>query len=168
LTLSHGKVKPDELIENILQLYRPATRMKNIDLENYSEDFEDPIWIDGDKYEQVIGNLLSIAIKYTRSGGWVKQSLIRKSDILELKIIDSGIGMNDDDIKKLLINRQEVRSSRGISGEKSTGIGFTIIKHTIGLFEGEIQIESTRGEGTTFTVEVRVKLNSVLLTFNFL
>jgi signal transduction histidine kinase len=157
LTLNPSEKKLDEIVENILQLYRPATRIKNIGLEFYTEGLEEPVLIDGDKFEQVIGNLLSNAIKYTNPGGWVKLSLIRKSNTLELKVIDSGIGMSDEETKDLLKNTSKIPASKGTSGEKSTGIGFDIVKHIIGLFEGEIEIESTEGKGTTFKVEIPVQ-----------
>lgn len=156
LTLSYAHVKLDEVVENILQLYRPATRIKDIHLELYTAGLESPVWIDGDKFEQVIGNLLSNAIKYTKAGGWVKLSLIRKSDTLELKVIDSGIGMSDEKAKNLLHAKQKFQVAKGTSGEKSSGIGFAIIKHIIGLFDGDIEIESTEGKGTMFRVTIPV------------
>ena len=150
-------VKLDEMVENILQLYRPATRTKDLDLKFYTEGLEAPLWIDGDKFEQVIGNLLSNAIKYTKSGGWVKLSLFRKSDTLELKVADSGIGMSDEEIEKLLNKNQNSMARKGTSGEKSNGIGFAIVKHIVALFEGEIEINSTPGEGTSFFVTIPLK-----------
>lgn len=160
LTLSPGNVNLQETVDNISRLYRPATRTKSIDLKIYTEDLEEPVWLDGDKFEQVIGNLLSNAIKYTRSGGCVKLSLIRKQDILELRVTDSGIGMSDEETEKLLQDK-EIRYqqfSKGTNGEKSTGIGFSIVKHIIDLFDGEIQIDSTPGEGTTIHIEIPVSV----------
>lgn len=154
LTLSPGKVNLQELIENTSRLYRPATRIKSIDLEFYTEGLEEPVWLDGDKFEQVLGNLLSNAIKYTQSGGWVKLSLVRKQDALELRVTDGGIGMSDREIKNLLQNTPNQQLSKGTSGEKSTGIGFSIVKHIIDLFDGEIHIESTPGEGSTIHIEI--------------
>lgn len=156
LTLKPSEKNLDEIVGNILQLYRPATRIKNIDLEFYTEGLEESVWIDGDKFEQVIGNLLSNAIKFTKPGGWVKLSLIRNNDTLELKVIDSGVGMSEEETKDLLKSKSNLPGTKGTSGEKSTGIGFDIVKHIIGLFEGDIKIDSTRGEGTTFTVQVPV------------
>jgi len=156
LKLTPYNVNLEEVVDNILQLYRPASRIKDIDLEIYTEGLEEPIWIDGEKFEQVVGNLLSNAIKYTKKGGWVKLSLIRKGNILELKVIDSGIGMSKEESKNLLENRNKLRASKGTSGEKSSGIGFAIIRHIIDLLDGDINIESAEGEGTTFRIEIPV------------
>ncbi|WP_340105621.1 GAF domain-containing sensor histidine kinase [Rhodohalobacter sp. 8-1] len=156
LTLSPGKVNLQEIIDNILQLYRPAARIKSIDLEFYAEGLEEPVWLDGDKFEQVIGNLLSNAIKYTKSGGRVKLLLLRKNNTLDLKVIDSGIGMSNEESRNLLQNKNRFKVSKGTSGEKSSGIGFSIIKHIIVLFDGYIEIESKEGEGTTVHVEIPV------------
>lgn len=154
LTLSPGKVNLQETVENMARLYRPATRIKSIDLEFYTEGLEEPVWLDGDKFEQVLGNLLSNAIKYTRSNGRVKLSLVRNHNILELRVSDSGIGMSEEETIDLLRNTRQHQLSKGTSGEKSTGIGFSIVKHIVDLFEGEIHIDSTEGEGTTIHVEI--------------
>lgn len=159
LILSPENVRLDEIVENILHLYRPATRTKNLDLEFYIEGLDEPVWMDGDKIEQLIGNLLSNAIKYTKTGGWIKLSLIRKNDTIDLTVIDSGIGMSDEETEKLLENESKLQSQEGTSGEKSSGIGFDIIKHIIDLLDGEIDIQSTPGEGTKFHVEIPADSN---------
>lgn len=156
LTLSPDNVNLQEIIDSTARLYLPATRIKSIDLEFYTEGLEEPLWLDGEKFEQILGNLLSNAIKYTKSGGWVKLSLIRNRDMLELRVMDSGIGMSDEQANNLLESKSYHQSSKGTSGEKSTGIGFSIIKHIIDLFDGEIQIESTPGKGTMIHVEIPV------------
>lgn len=156
IKLTSEHVNLEEGVENILQLYRPAAGNKDIDLEIYTDGLEEPIWIDGEKFEQVIGNLLSNAIKYTESCGWVKLSLIRKNNILELKVIDSGIGMSSEEIKNLQDNKNRFQASKGTSGEKSSGIGFAIIRQINDLLDGNIKIESTEREATTLKIEIPV------------
>ena len=154
--LKPTEVNLEKVVENILQLYRPATRIKHITLDHYTEGLENSIWIDGDKFEQILGNLLSNAIKYTPSGGWVKMSLIRQENQLELRVSDSGIGMSEDAAHDLINNKNAQTSSKGTSGEKSTGLGLTIIRQLIELFDGDINIQSSPGEGTTVEVEIPV------------
>jgi signal transduction histidine kinase len=156
LTSNPKKVNLKEIIENITRLYRPASRIKNIDLKISKEKLEEPVWIDGEKLEQVLGNLLSNAIKYTKAGGTINLSLMRKQEFLEVRVTDSGIGMSGDEIENLFRNEKKQHISEGTNGEKSTGIGLTIVQHIIRLFEGDIHIDSTPGKGTTFMLKIPV------------
>ncbi|CAN5157564.1 hypothetical protein BH23BAC3_BH23BAC3_04350 [soil metagenome] len=160
LTLAMKNVNLQTIIDNIAKLYRPAAKIKQIDLHFYTENLEREILLDGEKFEQVIGNLLSNAIKDTKSGGWVKLSLVLKMiknrDTLELIVSDSGVGMSKKKQNRLLDGDRLHTSSSGTDGEKSTGIGLSIIKYIILLFSGEISISSKPGEGTTFRVYIPV------------
>lgn len=160
IQLKMEDVKLQELVDDIAMLYRPASRIKNIDLEFYTENLDEPVELDPDKFEQIFGNILSNAIKYTRSGGWVRVSLIRKlkkgQELVELVVSDSGVGMSEFEQEELLDSDTYVPRSKGTSGEKSTGIGFSIVKHIVSLFSGEIDIESHPGEGSTFRVTIPV------------
>ena len=114
--------------------------------------------MDGDKFEQILGNLLSNAIKYTKQGGSVKLSLVRKTfanrDELELVVADTGVGIKSDDLNDILSSNSQLVSDDGTSGEKSTGIGLTIVKHFVDLFSGELSVESNVNEGSRFTVTI--------------
>ncbi|NBC27942.1 MAG: GAF domain-containing protein [Bacteroidetes bacterium] len=158
LTLEKKETLLSETVRDISKLYKPAARIKNITLDFYTENLDEPVHIDADKFEQIFGNLLSNAIKYTRSGGEVHTAIIRKnrrnSDYIELTVTDSGIGMNEKEIEELLSKERKTPVSKGTSGEKSSGIGLTIVHHFVELFSGEITIESEPGEGTRFTVQI--------------
>ena len=155
--MNPSEVNLQSIVENIIQLYRPATKIKDIDLEFYTEGLEDTIWLDGDKFEQIMGNLLSNAIKYTPTGGWVKMSVIKNDQQLEMRVSDSGIGMSKNAAQNLFERKQVHQSSKGTSGEKSTGLGLTIIRQLIDLFDGDIDVQSRPGKGTT--VEVFIPLS---------
>lgn len=161
LTLEKKETHLEETVRDISKLYQPAARIKNITLDFYTENLEDPVLIDADKFEQIFGNLLSNAIKYTRSGGEVHTSVIRRksrnSDVIELTVTDNGIGMNDKEVEELLSKERKTPVSKGTSGEKSSGIGLTIVHHFVELFSGEIYIDSEPGEGTTIQVEIPVQ-----------
>jgi len=160
LTLTPKSENLQAVIDNIGKLYRPAAKIKQIDLQFYTENLETEIVIDSDKLEQVIGNLLSNAIKYTKTGGWVKLSLVRKKmnnrDTLELIVSDSGVGMSEEKQNQLLTGDSLNAYTSGTDGEKSTGIGLSIIKHIVSLFSGDIEISSTPGEGSVFRVQIPV------------
>lgn len=149
-------VNLEEIIKGMTQLYKPAMRIKNLNLDIYTENIEENVFLDGDKFEQIAGNLISNAIKYTKAGGWIRVSLIRRKQTLELIVSDSGVGMDNEKRERLLDEEpfQPAGNSKGTDGEKSTGIGLTIVKHLIKLFDGRFDIESEPGEGTKSIVRI--------------
>lgn len=158
LKLKPGLTDLEEIVQNIVQLYKPSTRLKNISLEVFTENIEEKVFLDGDKLEQIIGNLVSNSVKYTKPGGSVKLMLTRNQNTLELAVQDSGVGITSEKIKTLLSEDtiHPLENGKGTSGEKSTGLGLIIVKHIIKLFEGEFDIESEVGQDTKMIVRIPV------------
>lgn len=149
-----------KILQNMKNLYSAAAKTKKITLSFTSDNLEKPVQIDEDKFEQIFGNLLSNAIKFTKTGGDVNCSLTRKSvdglDTLILKVADSGIGMEKNQINHLFesqINNCN-GSQKGTAGEKSTGLGLSIIKYFVDLHSGVIDVESKPNEGTEFIISI--------------
>ena len=112
-------------------------------------------WADQLRLRQVLFNLVSNAIKYNRKEGSVTVSckpLNRES--IQIDVIDTGIGISDEDQKKLF----EVfdRLGKEHSGVAGTGIGLTLTKELIELMGGSIGVTSSPGEGSHFYVELPV------------
>lgn len=160
LQLDKSETDLEKTIRDISKLYKPAARIKDIHLEFYTEHLEEPVFLDGDKFEQILGNLLSNAIKYTKPGGSVWVSLIRPeqydTNIIELSVSDSGIGMDEEELADLFVEKKSKAVSKGTGGEKSSGIGLTIVDHFVNLFSGTIEVDSEPGKGTTFTVKIPI------------
>lgn len=159
-TLNKSNTDAKAIIEGMKRLYRPAAKSKKIDLTFEVENLDEDVSIDKNKYEQILGNLLSNAIKFTKTNGTISVSL-KKEQVpdgsqLELKVSDDGIGMAKDVADKLFENMSNRHSRNGTSGEKSTGIGLTIVKYFVDLHKGHIHVESEINSGTTFTVTIQV------------
>ncbi len=123
---------------------------KNIDL---IVSIPDDIEVLADKHmlDSVFRNLVSNAIKFTKNGGKVYIDGIRKNDnSVEVKIIDSGIGMTPDLLNRLF-HINEKTSRPGTDGELSTGLGLLLCKEFIEKHNGNLVVESEVGKGTTFT-----------------
>ncbi|WP_234567268.1 GAF domain-containing sensor histidine kinase [Rhodohalobacter sp. 614A] len=143
--------------ENMKRLYMPSAKLKNIDL-TFDVDVKDKdIWIDEEKFEQIFGNLLSNAIKFTIGGGSVHSSLKVENENgnkrLLLNVTDTGTGMAPDFVENLFSNHSH-NNKEGTSGEKSTGLGLSIIKHFTELHNGNIDVDSRPGDGTTFKISL--------------
>ena len=100
-------------------------------------------------------------MKFTKSGGKVSVSLIKKErsgddDLLELKVVDNGLGMDQAEVDRLFDDSDDKVLKKGTSGERSTGIGLTTVKYFTDLHNGKIDVESEKGEGTTFTLTLPV------------
>ena len=117
----------------------------------YNED--DAIEIDEEmifnKIEQVIGNLISNAIKWTNAGGSITLSCLDKPESTEIKVIDNGRGISEENLPHIFERFFKIDSSRADEG---TGLGLSISRHIIELHGGEITAESEENVGSEFTI----------------
>ena len=102
-----------------------------------------------------LGNLLSNAVKFTESGGTVKVSAHKVDHFILIEVKDTGIGIPDEKLKTLF-EVTDKRSSVGTQNEKGTGLGLLICKDFIKQHNGRIEVESTVGKGTTFTLQIPI------------
>lgn len=140
------------LKEKLLKLYGPQARTKKISLEvNISPDNQ-TVPFSKNKLLQIIGNLVSNAIKFTGEGGTVTINLNLKigspSNMLEIIVRDTGMGMGGEQISSILDGKGETTSGTG--GEQGYGFGLALVKHLVEGLNGTINITSELGEGTTF------------------
>jgi two-component system sensor histidine kinase VicK len=114
--------------------------------------------IDVTKFSQIIGNLVSNAIKFTEEGGQVRVEIGSSptdSSQLQLQIIDSGMGIPKDLMPKLF---EKFGAQRlGTKGEKGTGLGMPLVKRYVDLHHGSITVDSMEKIGTTFTIRIPLK-----------
>jgi signal transduction histidine kinase len=122
--------------------------------------YEPPSWpvrVQGDpaRFKQVITNLVGNAIKFTEEGE-VDMAVERVASRLRIRITDPGIGMNSQELNRLFQPFQQVDGSitRRFGG---TGLGLALSQRLMGLMNGRITVESEKGRGSTFTVEMPVQ-----------
>lgn len=110
------------------------------------------------KLLQIIGNLISNAIKFTPQDGAVTVDMEievhQESAELKIKVSDTGIGLNQDGIDKIL--QGNMKSNTGTGGEVGYGFGLALVKHLIESLKGKLHIESAEGKGTAFKVSIPV------------
>lgn len=163
--LDSGKMILRTSLENIVPLVKGLThsfeslaKQKNINLKFHSFDEEIEVYIDREKFEKIIINLLSNAFKFTSVGGFVSvdiKSVVRKApaenDFVELKISNSGEGISPEKIDKIFDRFYQTDNS-SIRNYEGTGIGLSLTKELVELHRGKIIAESELGEETTFRV----------------
>ena len=106
---------------------------------------------DSKKIFELIENLCLNAINYNKDGGSIKVSIIEKSGGVELKVSDTGIGIEKENIPRLCERFYRVDKSRS-KKTGGTGLGLAIVKHICALYKADFSIESDVGIGTTVTV----------------
>jgi len=138
-----------ELINQTVELFIEHQKTKNIQIiNNLVEDFK----IQGDEnmINTILRNLISNALKFTNSGGSVTISAKKQDSKIEVSVSDSGLGMKPDKVKNLFTLKQQ-KSNIGTNGERGTGLGLILCKDFVEKHNGKIWVESTVGQGTTFT-----------------
>lgn len=107
-------------------------------------------------FKQMIINLVDNAIKYTPEHGAVHVELCAAQDAVEIKVTDTGIGIESEHLDRLFerFYRVDKARSREVGG---TGLGLAIVKHIVLAMGGQIFVQSSPDEGTVFTVRIPVK-----------
>lgn len=142
--------------EKLIQLYTPQAKSKEVDLTVDYDQENNGIPFSKNKLLQITGNLISNAIKFTPEGGRVdvKMALdqLENSNRLSIEVSDTGIGIDEDQIK--LIKSGESESTDGTGGERGYGFGLSLVKHLVDNLGGTMDIDSQIGKGTTFRIEL--------------
>ncbi len=107
-------------------------------------------WIDRDKLQKILSNLLSNAFKYTPDGNAIKVRVARVEHQLLLEVIDGGIGIEESDKERLFQRFENVAKPNRKT--PSTGLGLSLVSELVQLLGGVIHVESTLGVGSCFTV----------------
>ena len=106
---------------------------------------------DSKKIFELVENLCSNAINYNKDNGKITVSIVEETDGVELKVSDTGIGIEKENIPRLCERFYRVDKSRS-KKTGGTGLGLAIVKHICALYKAELSIESDIGVGTTITV----------------
>jgi len=116
-----------------------------------------PILVDFDplRYQQIVQNLISNAIKFTPDDGNVSVRITEADQEIRLSVADDGIGIAPESLPHLFDRFFQVESSATRRGE-GTGIGLALTKELVQVMHGDIMVESNLGEGTAFTVKIPI------------
>jgi PAS domain S-box-containing protein len=155
LTLELGEVDLDDVVSDSVEAAKPLADEKGIELAA-SLDPTPNMLGDRGRLAQVLDNLVSNAIKFTDVGGSVHVRVSSTADEAVIEVVDTGIGISpaDQDLLFDRFFRSSEATERAIPG---TGLGLTIAKAIVERHEGNIEIESSEGSGTTMRVRLPVR-----------
>lgn len=148
-------VEIDPIIRDIVSQIKVNADEKDLTLEYLEPEKKLPlVSADPERLRQVLINLIGNSVKYTEKGG-VKVTVGPKDDMVEIKIVDTGIGMTSEEQKHLFQKFYRVQNEK--TGKIiGTGLGLWITKQIIELMKGKISLESMEGVGTQVSVKLPI------------
>lgn len=144
-----GAVDLEELVETVCQNFVGTTDAEVPDLVVDCADDLPMVWIDPQRIEQVITNLISNAFKFTPAGGTVTVSLRRQKDGVEIRVSDTGIGIAAQEHERIFDRFYQVEDplTRHCKG---TGLGLSIVQRLLAAHGATIALDSEPGSGSVF------------------
>ena len=153
LTLELGEHDPAAVLERTAGSYRALAREKGIDLKVVADGELPELMVDFDRMGQVLGNLVSNAIRHTQDEGSVLMSAQERNGAIEIQVKDNGPGIDPEDLPHVFERFYRGDKSRHRDGAGS-GLGLAIAKSLIEAQGGTIRAESELGEGTTILLQI--------------
>ncbi len=168
--IESGKVKIEEKESSLPEILHDLKTIVQADIMSKRLDFyidtvdvvNEHILCDKLRLNQILLNLLSNAMKFTKPGGMVSVRILQKRNApegyaaYEFQVKDTGIGMSPEFLKHVFDPFERERTST-VSGIQGTGLGMAITKNIVDMMGGTVTVESEVGKGTTFTVSLQFK-----------
>lgn len=139
-----------EIAGKVLELMEPLAAERTVEMKLAGPEAL-PFYGDRRELEIILNNLVSNAIKYNNEGGRVEVMLAPVEDGARVTVSDTGIGMNEEETARLFGEFVRIKNerTRNILG---SGLGLSIVKRLVGLYDGDVSVESKPGAGTSFSV----------------
>lgn len=164
LVLSEEEFSLSETIDNLMTILHPQIQKKK---QNFSVNINnikhERVVGDSQRLSQVFVNIMSNAVKFTPDGGSISLLINEKpskntgSGYYEFIFTDSGIGMDSDFVATIFDPFSRATDSR-VGKTEGTGLGMSIARNIVRMMNGDIQVKSTPGVGSVFTVSVYLQL----------
>ncbi len=148
--VDHGSVPLDTLLRRVCARFEALAAEKGLSLQ--CECTAAGLTLCGDEQEldRIFNNLVSNAVKYTQAGE-VRVRAERTGDHARITVADTGIGIPQEALPRLFQEFFRARNAKAVQ-ETGTGLGLAIVKQLVKHHDGQIEVESVEGAGTTFTV----------------
>ncbi|MFH5883386.1 sensor histidine kinase [Halalkalibaculum sp. DA3122] len=142
----------NRLVQRYLDNHEPYINNKGFTLDISMDESLPPVMVDEDSFNTIIGNLVENAIKYSEDEKYIGIQLQKKHTQVRLEIEDHGVGIPRSAIKHIFEKFYRVEDSL-TAQSKGHGLGLSIVKNLVELNGGTIQVDSVKGNGSTFIVE---------------
>lgn len=143
-----------ERVRTAIVSVEPLAKQKQVKIYTYMEE---SLFIESDlsEIDIIFNNLLSNAVKYNNDGGQVNIYIKKEKNFAKIQVEDTGIGMSKKELERLFKDFTRIKNekTKNISG---TGLGLSILKQITELNNGRVEVQSTEGKGSVFTVYLPV------------
>jgi two-component system sensor histidine kinase BaeS len=150
LPINLEKSSPAGLLERAVAAYRAQAQEQGISLQVKAAADLPTIEVDPERMLQVLSNLITNALRFTPSGGWIELSASTEGGAVILNVRDNGSGIAPQDLPYVFTRFYRGDKSRQQNGE--AGLGLSIARSLVEAQAGSISVESELGQGTTFTI----------------
>jgi len=154
-TLSKEQREADEIIKHVISQFQDIFQKHRFEV--VLTDKHVKLFMDKEKMEQVLNNILSNAVKYSPEGGVIRVVGEVSENCYQVSVEDRGIGMSPEQVKKIF--DKFYRSDVSDSAPEGTGLGMTIVKYIVEAHQGKVWVDSGLGNGTAvrFTIPIQDK-----------
>ena len=148
ITFTPFSIDLKNIVNDVVLFNYENSKRKGIKIENLVEP-NIFVFADNNMLETIFRNLISNSIKFTKDGGKISIFSSNKEEFIEVTVSDSGMGISEEDIKKLF--KIDVHHTQiGTGEEKGTGLGLILCKEFVSKNGGDIWVESKLGKGSNF------------------
>ncbi len=174
LEIAENPIDIREVIKGVNQMSQTLAIAKEIEFTTIVGEIRNPyVMADELHGNELIINLISNAIKYTPEGGkveWRAEQISDEKDgrvTFRFAVRDNGIGMSED-FQRHLFESFSRENTATVSKQEGSGLGLSIVKRIIDMMGGTIQVESAQGQGSSFTLEIPLKVMDAELQKQFI
>ena len=147
-----------EFVRTCSSNFLEMAHAKNVGFHIVDESKDVKVWVDPERFDSIIYNLLSNALKFTPSGKNITVKTSVQQNVAVLSVIDEGIGIAQEKINFIFDRFFSISTLRNIA-QKSTGIGLDLVKKMVDLHHATIHVESLLGKGSTFEIEFKLGIS---------
>ena len=139
-------------VRKVMENFEAVAEEHRIDFLFQTEKEHLYLWVDADKLEKIVFNLLSNAFKYTPNGKMITMFIREDEKMVSIGVQDQGIGIAENKKKSLFV-RFENLVDKNLFNQASTGIGLSLVKELVEMHKATISVDSHLGEGSCFKVD---------------
>ena len=151
LSVVYQELDLDDIVPGVVDIFRMIAEMKKIELKYIPADEKLIVHADNDMIKTIIRNFLSNAVKFTPEGKSVEVFYKREGDFARISVRDHGVGIEPERVKTIFRTGE---TTYGTGGEEGSGLGLQLCQDFARKNGGEARVESTLGEGSTFSFTI--------------
>ena len=154
LNVVYQDIDLDDIVPGVVDIFKMIAEMKKIDLKYLPAEEKLTVRADNDMIKTIIRNFLSNAVKFTPAGKGIEVFYTREGDFARVSVRDHGVGVAPERVETIF---HKGETTYGTGGEEGSGLGLQLCQDFARKNGGEAQVESTLGEGSTFSFTIPLK-----------